>query len=201
MATGYGRKAIGFAHADMTEISAHAAGVHRDFPRPVTVVDVGGQDCKVIRLDAEGRVTSFRMNRKCAAGTGAFLEESARRLGTGDDLGKLSGMARRSGHAVELGSFCTVFTQTEMLDLIRRGTDPSDLARGLFVSVVKRIQEMDALAGEVVLTGGVAEHQPVLQDVMAGRIAGPVSIAPRPQLTGALGAALTALKRRGQPLP
>lgn len=201
MATGYGRKAIAIAAADMTEIAAHAAGCHHDFPRAVTVVDVGGQDCKVIRLDADGRVLGFKMNRKCAAGTGAFLEECARRLGSGDDMHKLSEMAGRAERAVELGSYCTVFTQTEILDLVRRGTKPDDLARGLFVSIVKRMQEMDALAGEVVLTGGVAEHQPALRDVMAGRIAGPVSVAPRPQLTGALGAALTALARRGQPLP
>jgi predicted CoA-substrate-specific enzyme activase len=196
VATGYGRKAIAFADSDMTEISAHAAGVHRDFPRPVTIVDVGGQDCKVIRLDARGRVEGFKMNRKCAAGTGAFLEESARRLGTGDDLGKLSEMARRSSSAVELGSFCTVFTQTEMLDLIRHGTKPGDLARGLFVSVVKRIQEMDALSGEIVFTGGVAGHQGALVEVMRERVSGPVSVAPEPQLTGALGAALSALRLR-----
>ncbi|MBI5528350.1 MAG: ATPase [Deltaproteobacteria bacterium] len=195
MATGYGRKAIGFAASDMTEISAHAAGVHRDFPRAVTVVDVGGQDCKVIRLAADGRVDGFKMNRKCAAGTGAFLEESARRLGAGEELGRLSEMAGRSSAPVELGSFCTVFTQTEMLDLIRHGTRPDDLARGLFVSVVKRIQEMDALLGEIVLTGGVAEHQGALVEVMRERVAGPVSVAPHPQLTGALGAALSALTR------
>ena len=195
MATGYGRKAITIAGADMTEIAAHAAGCHRDFSRAVTVVDVGGQDCKVIRLDADGRVLGFRMNRKCAAGTGAFLEECSRRLGSGDDMRRLSEMAGRAGHAVELGSYCTVFTQTEILDLVRHGTKPEDLARGLFVSIVKRMQEMDPLAGEVVLTGGVAEHQPALREVMAGRIAGPVTVAPRPQLTGALGAALTARKR------
>lgn len=195
MATGYGRKMVPGADADMTEISALAVGCHWEFPWPVTVVDVGGQDCKVVRLDEAGRILQFKMNRKCAAGTGAFLEECARRLGSGESLTRLSEMARRSKNAVELGSFCTVFTQTEMLDLIRRGTAADDLARGLFLSVAKRVQEMDPLEGEVVLTGGVAAHQPALGEVMAERLRGPISLPSRPQLVGAVGAALAGLDR------
>ncbi|MDZ7619035.1 MAG: acyl-CoA dehydratase activase, partial [Patescibacteria group bacterium] len=104
--TGYGRDNVPFAGGKMTEIACHGKGAFQAFRRAMTVIDIGAQDCKVIHLDQQGRRTSFKMNRKCAAGTGAFLEEIAYRLNLAPD--ELNGLAERSTSEVSLGSFCTV---------------------------------------------------------------------------------------------
>ena len=192
VATGYGRKSVAGAHATLTEISAHAAGCHHHFPRAITVVDIGGQDCKVIRLDDRGMIRTFRMNRRCASGTGAFLDETARRMGY--DAAELNRLAGCSSTPATLGAYCTVFTQSEILDRVRAGAAVEDLARGLMLSVVKRIREMDPLEGELVVSGGVVAYYPVLVDVFWERLGRPVAIPPRPQFMGALGAARQALR-------
>jgi predicted CoA-substrate-specific enzyme activase len=130
------------------------------------------------------------MNRKCAAGTGAFLEEIASRLNL--PVSDLDGLARQSTGEVTLGSFCTVFTQTEILAKIRGGAKVQDIVKGAFRSVIKRIVEMDPLEGEVVLTGGVVAHNPVIVDMFSEQLGRAVLVPPEPQLTGALGAALYA---------
>ncbi|MCB2185661.1 MAG: ATPase [Deltaproteobacteria bacterium] len=189
-ACGYGRGNVEFADATPTEIACHAAGAYFHFPRAITVVDIGGQDNKVIRLDERGNRVSFQMNRKCAAGTGAFLEEMALRLDL--ELTSFDRLAREAAEEVSLGSFCTVFTATEVLAKIRHGVPVGNLVRGLFGSVLKRIREMDPLAGEVVMTGGVVEHSPYLAEMLAAQLGRPVLTPPHPQLTGAWGAALLA---------
>jgi (R)-2-hydroxyacyl-CoA dehydratese activating ATPase len=191
VATGYGRNSVEFAARTMTEISCHGRGSLHFFPGPITVVDIGGQDNKIVKLDSEGHRVSFKMNRKCAAGTGAFLEEMALRLRIPpEDLDEL---ARRADGEVTLGSYCTVFSATEVLENIKAGHPVERIVRGLFRSVVKRVMEMDTLTDTVVLTGGVIDHHPFLADMIRENTDRPVKVPPHPQITGALGAALYAL--------
>jgi len=190
VATGYGRRSVDFADDAVTEITCHARGCYQTYPRAITIVDIGGQDNKVILLAGSGERRRFKMNRKCAAGTGAFLEEIAGQLGT--PLAAMNDLARQATGHVELGSFCTVFAKTELLALIARGTPLPDMVRAAFRSVAKRILEMDPLAGEVVMTGGVVAHNPVIVELVAEALGRPVLVPEYPQHTGALGAALLA---------
>jgi predicted CoA-substrate-specific enzyme activase len=195
VATGFGRRSISFAQESKTEISCHSRGCHYYFPEEITVIDIGGQDNKVVKLDAQGRKTSFKMNRKCAAGTGAFLEEMAYKLDI--PLDDLEALARKSSKGTELGSFCTVFSATEVLDRIRGGEQLEDIVRGLFNSVAKRILEMDTLTGRVIMSGGVVAHNPIVAEIISERARKKVEIAPHPQEMGAFGAALFAAESEG----
>jgi len=188
VATGYGRRNLAFPSLSLTEISCHARGAYHHFPQAMTVVDIGGQDNKIIRLGKDGRLLGFRMNRKCAAGTGAFLEEIARRLDI--PLASLESLARESSDAVRLGSFCTVFTFTEILTLMRRGVAVPDIVKAAFRAVVQRVAEMEALEGQVVATGGVVAHNPFIIPLLAEATGVQVLVPPDPQVAGALGAAL-----------
>lgn len=190
VATGYGRRSVEFAARAVTEITCHARGCYASFPRAITIVDIGGQDNKVIRVDTRGRHVHFRMNRKCAAGTGAFLEEIALRLGLA--AGDLNALAAQAAEGVRLGSFCTVFAKTEILTHLREGVPVSAIVRGAFSSVVNRIVEMDPLDGEVFMSGGVAAHNPVIVEILSERLGRQVLVPPHPQFAGALGAALLA---------
>lgn len=189
-ATGYGRHNVPYAHGTKTEIACHSKAAHHFFPRAITVVDVGGQDNKIIHLDPEGRRNNFKMNRKCAAGTGAFLEEVAQRMDI--PLNQIDPLARQASHVVHMGSYCTVFTKTEILAHLRAGEKVPEIVAGLIESVVKRIVEMDTLSGEVVISGGVVAHNPVLAEMLAKHLGHPVQILPNAQLAGAFGAALFA---------
>jgi predicted CoA-substrate-specific enzyme activase len=191
VSTGYGRKNVAFARESKTEIGCHAKGCFFYFPRAITIVDIGGQDNKIIKLDEDGRRLSFKMNRKCAAGTGAFLEEISSRLDI--PLEEMDDLARRSRNMVELGSYCTVFTATEVLEKIRQGKTLPDIVKGLFLSVIKRIMEMDSLTEKVVMTGGVVAHNPFLVEMVQEVIGGEVVVPKYPQFTGAIGAALFAM--------
>ncbi|MCK9460467.1 MAG: acyl-CoA dehydratase activase [Proteobacteria bacterium] len=190
VSSGYGRKNVAFATSSKTEIACHARGAHFFFPRAITVIDIGGQDNKIIKLDDAGNRLDFKMNRKCAAGTGSFLEEIARRIGV--QVEEMEALAQKSTRRVEIGSFCTVFSATEILALVRRGEQVPDIVRGAFLSVVKRVTEMDPLEGEVIATGGVVAHNPTIVELLSEAIGRPVLTPPEPQLTGAIGAALFA---------
>jgi len=190
VATGYGRHNVPFAGSAMTEIHCHGLGCFHYFPRALSIVDIGGQDNKVIRLEADGRRANFKMNRKCAAGTGAFLEEIALRLGL--KMEEMDPLARSAEAPVALNSFCTVFAKTEILAHIRQGAPIEGIVRGAFVSVINRVVEMDALPGEVVLTGGVVQYNPTIAEILSQKLGREVSVPPHPQFTGALGAALSA---------
>jgi predicted CoA-substrate-specific enzyme activase len=190
IATGYGRGNVAYADDTRTEIHCHGAGCFHGLRRAITIVDIGGQDNKVIHLDTDGARRAFRMNRKCAAGTGAFIEEIALRLAL--PIGELNGVAVASDETIRLGSFCTVFAKTEVLSYLRRGAPVGAIVRGAFASVVERILEMDPLAGTVVATGGVVAHNPVIVSLLAERLGHEVITPEAPQFTGALGAALTA---------
>jgi len=191
-ATGFGRENVCFAEGTRTELDCHGRGVHHFIPGAVTVVDIGGQDAKVIKLDERGRRISQKMNRKCAAGTGSFIDEMALRLDVA--IGELSVLASRYEEEIELGSFCTVFTGTELLSAIRRGKRPSDLARAAYKSIVKRVLEMEVLDQQVVATGGVVAHHPMVVALLEQAIGASVIVPPLPQEMGALGAGLAALE-------
>jgi predicted CoA-substrate-specific enzyme activase len=195
VSTGYGRRNVPFADLTKTEISCHAKGAHFYHPKSCTVVDIGGQDSKVMKIDDAGRCVSFKMNRKCAAGTGSFLEEIASRVSV--PLDELDRLARNAGKEIEMGSFCTVFTKTEILARIAEGSKVEDLVRGVFGSVIKRIIEMDSLTGEVVMTGGVVAHNPFLVEMFELKLGKKLFIPPLPQFAGALGAALFGLEKQG----
>ncbi len=190
VATGYGRKNVPFAHESKTEIGCHGRGCYHYFPEAITVVDIGGQDNKIIKLDAQGRRVSFKMNRKCAAGTGAFLEEIAHKLDI--PIGDFNELALAAAKTAQIGSYCTVFTATEVLDRIREGEKTDDITRGLFDSVAKRIVEMDTLTGRVIMTGGVVAFNDIVAHLLGARARVKVEIAPHPQVMGAFGAALFA---------
>ena len=191
VSTGYGRRNVHFSDDARTEIHCHGIGCYHTYAREITVVDIGGQDNKIIRLDAQGRRVDFKMNRKCAAGTGAFLEEIALRLDVVPE--ELDRLAASTDTAASLNSFCTVFASTEMLSHLRRGEPLASLVRGAFKSVIERIVEMDPLLGDVVLTGGVVAHNPTTRVLLTDKLGREVFVPPHPQFTGALGAALIAI--------
>ena len=188
VATGYGRKIVPFVQDTKTEISCHGRGCYHYFPEAITVVDIGGQDSKIIKLDAQGKRTGFKMNRKCAAGTGAFLEEIAHKMDI--PISDLNGLAQRASNTAMIGSYCTVFTATEILDRIRSGENLDDIIRGLFDSIAKRIVEMDTLTGRVIMTGGVIAFNDIVAELLSTRASIEVEVAPHPQEMGAFGAAL-----------
>lgn len=192
VSTGYGRKNVSFADDSRTEIGCHAKGCYLYFPQSITIIDIGGQDNKVVKLDEKGLRTGFKMNRKCAAGTGAFLEEMSTRLDI--PLEEMDGLARQSENMVKLGSFCTVFSATEVLENIRRGKRVTDIVKGVFYSVIKRVLEMDSLTEHVVMTGGVVEHNPYLVKMTEEILGRRILVPEHPQLTGAIGAALYAIE-------
>jgi predicted CoA-substrate-specific enzyme activase len=191
VSTGYGRKNVPFSHETKTEIGCHARGCYHYFPMAMTVIDIGGQDNKVIKVDDKGRRLSFKMNRKCAAGTGAFLEEMSLRLGI--PLEEMDGLAEGAKNMVELGSYCTVFSGTEVLEKIRQGKKVPDIVKGLFFSVIKRVLEMDSLTDRVAMTGGVVAHNPYLVNMVEEITERDILVPEYPQLTGAVGAALFAM--------
>ena len=191
LSTGYGRKNVDFASMDKTEIACHGNGCFHYFPEEISIIDIGGQDNKIIKLNEKGLRVNFKMNRKCAAGTGAFLEEMSLRLAI--PLEDMNKHAERAEDMVKLGSFCTVFSGTEVLENIRNGKRVTDIVKGLFYSVIKRVVEMDSLTQNVVMTGGVVAHNPHLIEMAREMLGREILVPPHPQLTGAIGAALFAL--------
>ena len=195
VSTGYGRHSIDFASATKTEIACHAHGGFAYLPQALTLVDIGGQDNKVVKIDDRGKRIDFKMNRKCAAGTGTFIEEIANRINF--PLESLDTMARQAKKSLKIGSYCTVFASTEILAHIRAGASAEELVRGVFESVVDRVMEMIPFEGTILLCGGVVEYHPFIADLFKERISGEVIVPPHPQLTGAYGAALFARESAG----
>ena len=197
VATGYGRAAVPLAGKKITEISCHALGAYTLFPDAGTVIDIGGQDSKVIRLGQAGKVADFVMNDKCAAGTGRFLEVMAAKLGVGlDDLGRLSLAAAGE---VSISSVCTVFAESEVVSLVARNQPIDQIIKGLHRAVVNRVAAMTGNIGvhpRVIMSGGVAKNAGVVA-LMAERLGVDISVPDEPQIVGALGAALLARKEGG----
>jgi predicted CoA-substrate-specific enzyme activase len=196
VATGYGRYALDFADEIVTEIRCHAIGTRSHLPDVRTVIDIGGQDSKLIRLDERGSVRDFSMNDRCAAGTGCFLEMVARRLSLApDELGRA---AKRSATPAAISSMCVVFAETEIVGLLAEGAAAEDIVAGVQRAVAERVSTMTgrALEGPVAFTGGVA-LVPGMAQALEAVLGTPVQVPPNPQMTGALGAAL--LARADQP--
>ncbi len=195
VATGYGRNSLPFADEAVTEITCHARGVHEAFPDVRTIVDIGGQDSKVIVLDGQGAVVDFAMNDRCAAGTGRFLEIVSRILDLDlDQLGEVAATARR---AAEITSMCAVFAESEVIGLLARGTPREEVVAGVHASIAQRIASLASrlsIGPPAVFTGGVARNQGMVEAV--GKALGfDLAVPPQPQMTGALGAALLARER------
>jgi predicted CoA-substrate-specific enzyme activase len=195
VATGYGRNAIRFADTTITEITCHARGVHHVAPDARTIIEIGGQDSKVIHLEDGGRVRDFAMNDRCAAGTGRFLEMVASRLGV--DWQKLAELGRDSKKPAIISNMCVVFAETEIIGLLAEGTPVPDVVAGVQNAIATRVL---ALAGRstvppVYFTGGVA-LQPGMTRALEEALSCPLHVAPHPQYTGALGAAILAGQSR-----
>lgn len=197
MATGYGRIQAAAADETTTEISCHAVGAAALHPEARTVIDIGGQDSKAIRLDEAGRVRDFAMNDRCAAGCGRFLEVAARILGT--DVDGLSGLAREAVAEADISSMCVVFAESEVIGMLARGFPRGDIAAGIIVSIARRVAGLAERVGvrpPIVFTGGVAMNGAMVSAL--GRELRERLIVPRdPRITGALGAALLAARKKG----
>ncbi len=192
MTTGYGRDNLPFSGKNITEITCHAAGVHFLFPGAATILDIGGQDSKVIRIDDHGRVVDFIMNDKCAAGTGRFLEVIAKALEVGlEDLGSIS---QQTENNVEISSMCTVFAETEVVSLVADDTPIPEIVRGVHNVIVERGEILLGKIGmiePVAMSGGVALNIGVVKELET-RLNLDLKISDNPQLIGALGAAVIA---------
>jgi predicted CoA-substrate-specific enzyme activase len=194
VATGYGRRIIPFAGKAVSEITAQAEGVLFLYPEAKGIIDIGGQDSKVILVEA-GRVADFQMNDKCAAGTGRFLDHTARALEVHvGDLGKL---ALASSKPAAISSMCTVFAESEVISLRAQGVTKEDIAAGLVDSIARRVAAMARPMGlkeHVVLVGGVAKN-PAIRAALERELGCKLYVPPEPQITAALGAALIANRR------
>lgn len=193
VATGYGRNHIDFAQGRLTEISAHFLGAQEllQLEGPYTIVDIGGQDSKIIEVQ-NGRVGQFVINRKCAAGTGAFIEELAHRLEV--KLEDLTDLARAHDKELTLNSYCTVFSGQEVIKILMHGERLENLIQALYASVVQRILEMTNITTEtVVFSGGVMNYNPVLTDLFQQALPdNKTQLVKNAQYCGAYGAALFA---------
>ena len=192
LATGYGRNSLmGLADKQMSELSCHARGASFLFPDVHTVIDIGGQDVKVLHIE-NGTMTNFQMNDKCAAGTGRFLDVMARVLEVKvEDLGRLGAMSTRQ---VGISSTCTVFAESEVISQLAMGTDKCDIINGIHRSVAGRVAGLAHRIGvvpEVVMTGGVAQNTGVVEALEA-ELGCKIHTSPLTQYNGALGAALFA---------
>ena len=195
LATGYGRNSLEeFADHQMSELSCHAKGAAFLFPEVRTVIDIGGQDVKVMRVD-NGAMTNFQMNDKCAAGTGRFLDVMARILEV--DVNDLGTLGSQSTKYVGISSTCTVFAESEVISQLSKETDKRDIINGIHMSVAGRVAGLAHRVGvqdQVVMTGGVAQNIGVVK-ALEDQLGHTVHTSPMTQYVGALGAALFAYKR------
>lgn len=190
VATGYGRVSLDFADSTITEITCHARGVHRHTPEARTVIDIGGQDSKLLRLEPDGRVRDFVVNDRCAAGTGRFLEVMAGVLDVPiEEFGEASA---RSGSSAAINSTCTVFAETEVISLIAGGARKEDIIAGLHAAIASRIAQMAGPMGEheVFFNGGGALNGGVCR-ALERSLHRRVHVPPMPQFVVAVGAAWT----------
>ena len=188
VATGYGRVSVPYAAKTITEITCHGRGASYLFGTDGTVVDVGGQDTKVIQL-AGGKVRKFVMNDKCAAGTGKFLEVIADRMGvTQEELAALAA----AGEPTAISSMCTVFAESEVISLIGKGEPRENIANGVVESVVSKVASLarGLVVGDVFLTGGLCDNAYVIER-LSHHLGQPVTSAPNARFAGAIGAALS----------
>lgn len=193
--TGYGRALVPFARKNISEITCHGRGAHHLLPSARTVIDIGGQDTKVISVDRDGNLLDFAMNDKCAAGTGRFLEAMARSMEV--PIETMGDVARLEGEPCKISNMCSVFAESEVINLINEGVELPRIVKGLLRSMAVRVAALArrlGLENDVMLTGGVAKNDGVrdaLESKLRIDIARPASQLD-PQVVGALGAALIA---------
>jgi len=196
VATGYGRIALPTANKAVTEITCHARGVAYLLPETRVVIDIGGQDSKIIKIGAQGRVLDFVMNDKCAAGTGRFMEVIAARIGV--DVAELSDLAKDE-IPVELNSMCTVFAESEVVGLLAKGTGKGEIIAGLHQAISRRISAMiERIKPEspIIFTGGVAQNKSLVHS-LSTQLNMPILVPEDCQFTGAIGAMLIAADMAG----
>jgi (R)-2-hydroxyacyl-CoA dehydratese activating ATPase len=192
--TGYGRHNVSFDGDNRTEIMCHAVGIHHLFPTVKTILDVGGQDSKAIRIDQNGRVKEFIMSDKCAAGTGRFLEVMAGVLQI--PLEKWGEMVSKGQNMTKISNTCTVFAETEIISNLAQKTPTPEIITGLCDSLMSRVLQIvyrlsSKIEPDICFTGGVAQNGGAVQ-VLSNRLGGNLLIPKMPQITGALGAAILA---------
>lgn len=193
--TGYGRYRVTFGNAQVTEISCHGRGAVHMFPGTRTVVDMGGQDTKAIRVNASGEIVDFCMNDKCAAGTGRFLGAAAVALDL--PLSELGPTALRGERAVKISTTCTVFAESEVLSWLGKGKKIEDILLGVHESIASRsigLLRRVGIEAEVTFTGGVTRNRAMV-DTLNKRLGLSVNVSEESHYIGALGAALFALDR------
>jgi len=196
--TGYGRRKITFGDTVLSEIACHARGAVWQVASVRTVIDIGGQDAKAIRLDEHGNVLQYQYNDKCAAGTGRFLEVIADALGM--ELDALGPLSEQATEHLTLSNQCVVFAETEILSLVNEGKETADIVRALHQAVARRVVAMArgiGVACDVAMTGGVAKNSGMFA-ALREALGIPLVRVPHPQLNGALGAALVAADAASQ---
>lgn len=193
--TGYGRYKVTFGNDQVTEISCHARGASALFPGTRTVLDIGGQDTKAIRIGADGRVLDFAMNDKCAAGTGRFLGAASFVLEL--PLSELAPLALKSTNPVRITTTCTVFAESEIINHLAKGRLPEDVLMGMHEAIAKRCASLVRRVGleeEVTFTGGVSRNMAMVQ-LLEAILETKLNVSPESHFAGALGAALFAYDR------
>jgi predicted CoA-substrate-specific enzyme activase len=196
VSTGYGRAVVPFAHGTVTEISCHGRGAHWLVPGVSTILDMGGQDCKAIRVNDRGEVTGFIINDKCAAGTGRFLEIIADALNV--PLSEIGGLSLASTKDISFSAVCTVFVKSEAVALMKQGVSKADILAGLHKAISQRVVTLLRRVGiedKFVITGGIGKNVGVVTK-LAEQLGGiEITIPTEPQIAGAVGAALFAFDR------
>ena len=196
VSTGCAREIADFADQRITEITCIAKGVSYLFPESRTIIDIGGQDTKVIRIDGKGRVLEFDMNDKCAAGTGRFLEVMAKALNV--ELDKMGERSLHYKNELKISSICTVFAESEVISLVSEGQQVEDILHAIHNAIADRtlglLERIGEVEPQVVMTGGVAKNIGVVR-ALEDKLGMPLTIYYEPQIVGALGAALFALDK------
>jgi predicted CoA-substrate-specific enzyme activase len=199
IATGYGRTRVKERNGAVTEITCHAKGIKHVIPKTRILIDIGGQDSKVMQLDPDGNVMDFAMNDKCAAGTGRFLEAMARALEV--DINELGDLDKGATSDLVLSSMCTVFAESEVVSLIASGTAQNEIAKGLNRAIAARtnslVKRVSKNAGSLVvsMSGGVARNKGVVNAIAESMGLDKINTPEIPDIIGALGAAIIALER------
>jgi predicted CoA-substrate-specific enzyme activase len=196
VSTGYGRAVVPFAHGSLTEISCHARGAHWFVPGVSTILDMGGQDCKGIRVNERGEVTNFIINDKCAAGTGRFMEIMADALKV--PLFELGELSLKSTKNIPFSTVCTVFAKSEAAALMKQGVSKADILAGLHEVIAKRVVTLlkrVGIADKFVITGGIGKNVGVVKKIREQLDGMEITIPEEPQIAGAVGAALFAFDR------
>jgi benzoyl-CoA reductase subunit A len=205
VSTGYGRAVVPFAHGSVTEISCHGRGAHWLVPGVSTVLDMGGQDCKAIRVNERGGVTNFIINDKCAAGTGRFLEIIADALNV--PLFEVGELSLKSTKEISFSAVCTVFVKSEAVALMKQGVNKADILAGLHEAITQRVMTLlkrVGIADKFVITGGIGKNVGVVTKLGEKLDGIKITVPEEPQIAGALGAALFALdlaKKKGPQSP